>query len=271
MDRTAAIRRRHPSSYNHVHANSILWRRPSKQVSRKTRGALSSSAGGVRGDRKGGSQFAADRRPAVSHIMVACLTAGGGAPTLGRGSGSVAAVASVLSAAAVSAGRQSEEVKQNSLSQAAATGGSSMAPSNNRGGQGCQSVGGRDFCVAVSGGLASVLELVQPLRRVGWAGRDTGSTISMAPELYGAWKKREILRLVRVPSTWRRAGAATPLEGVFEEQKNADDAHNDPTTASSAAEAAVDDIDGEAEEFVVMCEDGWFGWYQSHHRRFEVT
>ena len=51
--------------------------------------------------------------------------------------------------------------------------------------------------------------------------------------------------MARVPPTWRRAVANT-------------------------AEIVEDNVDSEADEFIVMCDGGWFGWYQRHHRRFEV-
>lgn len=220
------------------------------KASRKTRGALSSSIGGARGDPIGGSQFVADRRPGVSHIMVACLPVGRDVQTFGGRGGAVVAAETTGSAV----GSRSEEVRLKVLLQAGAEDGS-MAPHEARAGQDYRSVGGRDFCVVVSGGLASVLELVQPLRHVGWAGRDAVAETAAAAR-HGAGKKREILRMARMPSTWRRAVAIGDC-------KAADDEHS--------AEALVDDVDSEAEEFMVMCEDGWFGWYQSHHRRFEVS
>lgn len=224
------------------------------KVSRKARGALRSSTGGARGDPIGGSQFAADRRPAVSHIMVACLPLSGSAQTFSGSNGAVVAI----STAGSTTGRQPEEIRLKVLLEAGAADGI-MAPSNTGGGNDYRSVGGRDFCVAVSGGLASVLELVQPLRHVGWAGTGTGSKTTPPAALHGVGKTREVLRMMRVPSTWRRAEAAAAA--AIEERKDVDSDHN---------ETVADDVDGEADEFMVMCQDGWFGWYQSHHRRFEV-
>lgn len=229
-----------------------------KKVSRKTRGALSSSTGGARGGRIGGSQFAADRRPGVSHVMTAYLPVGGVAQTFGGGGGGGGAVVAIATAGSA-AGRQPEDSRVKVMLQAGAAGGST-ARRETGGGQDCRGVGGRDFCVAVSGGLASVLELVQPLRHIEWAGRDPGTpAVAVAP--HGAGKKREVLRMARVPPTWRRAEIGVAVDG----RKDGAHDHNDVTAA------AVEDVDGEAEEFMVMCDDGWVGWYQSHHRRFEVS
>lgn len=97
---------------------------------------------------------------------------------------------------------------------------------------------GRDFCVAISGGLVSVLEVVEPLQHVGWVGRET--TTALTTGIYGGGgKKREVARMARVPSVWR------------------------PATA--------EDDDCAADDFMVMCEDGWFGWYHGCHGRFEVS
>lgn len=234
-----------------------------KKVSRKTRGALSSSTGGARVDPIGGSQFSADRRPAVSHIMVACLPVGGGDKTVGDSSGAVMSIAT----AGLAAGRQSGDCKARALLHAGVADGI-LTPREARDGLHHRAVGGRDLCVAVSGGLASVLELVQPLRHVAWAGRDTGSKGNAAAALHGAVRKREIFRMARVPSTWRRAVA-------IEELKDADHNNNNDAAAAAAAEAdaetVVDDVDGEAEEFMVMCQGGWFGWYRRLHGRFEVS
>lgn len=185
--------------------------------------------------------------------MVACLPLGRDAQTFGgSGGGAVTAIVS----AGLTAGRQPEDIKAKALLQAGAVDGS-ISARETRDGRGCGIVGGRDLCVAVSGGLASVLELVQPLRHVGWAGRDAVvSNTAVEAKAYG--KKREVLRMARVPSTWRRAA------GIGEcKDAKAENGHN--------AETVVDDFDGEAEEFMVMCEDGWLGWYQCHHRRFEVS
>lgn len=183
--------------------------------------------------------------------MVACLPVGRNAQTFGGSGGAVVAIASAGS----TAGRQSEDIKVKFLLQAGEADGSSMAARETTGGQESRIVGGRDICVAVSGGLASVLELVQPLRHVGWAGRDTTPSTTFAAAAHG--KRREVLRMARVPSTWRRAAAK------IVDSKHAGNDHN--------AETVVDDVDGESEDFMVMCEDGWFGWYQCHHRRFEVS
>lgn len=203
--------------------------------------------------------------------MLACLPVGGrGAQTLGGSSGGVA---TAIAAAGSVAERQSEDLKANGPLQAG-PGDRKIAPRRTRGGQGHDSsVGGRDFCVAVSGGLASVLELLQPLWHVAWAGRDTRMKKTLAAELHGAGMTREILRMARVPSTWRRAAAAAATVAVaIEERKDTYNNHSAAfAAAASAAETAVENVDGGAEEFVVMCEDGWFGWYQSRHRRFMVS
>eukprot|EP00752_Nemacystus_decipiens_P008616 g7695.t1 len=204
------------------------------EVSRKTRGALSSSISGAKCDPIGGSQFAADRRPGVSHIMVACLPVGHDVQPVAGGSGAI----STITSAGAAAWRQSKDTK------ASAPRHSGAARTADRAGEDSRIVGGRDCCVVVSGGLASVLELVLPLRHVGWAGRDTTPNTTSAGSEHG--KKREVLRMARVPSSWQRA-------------------------ALSIAQTVVDDVDGEAEEFMVMCSGGWLGWYQCHHRRFELA
>ena len=220
-------------------------------MSRKTRGALSSSTGRARADPIGGSQFAADRRPGVSHLMVACLPVGRDVQISGGRGEAVVAVAMSGSAA----GRPSEEVKVK-VSLPAGAEGVGMIRRGARGGQDFGYIGGRDFCVAVSGGLASVMELVHPLRHVGWAGRGTVTEAAPTTAPHGSEKKREILRMSRVPSTWRRAVGIEGCKAVGNDHY---------------AEPLVGDVDGAAGEFMVMCEDGWLGWYQSHHRRFEVS
>jgi len=221
-------------------------------VSRKARGALSASGGGARGDPIGGSQFAADRRPGVSHLMAVFLSAGG------RG------------------GHQEGIAK--SLREATTTGGSVITRAAGGGGGRVSGRGycdGREFCVAVSGGLACVLELVQPLRHVAWAGRDTTAAAALVAALHGTGKKREVLRMTRVHSTWRRAAAAAAAAeysriggdcaGDASEYPNAS-----TVTAAGASGTFGEEAGGEAEDFMVMCEGGWFGWYRNYHCRFEV-
>lgn len=142
---------------------------------------------------------------------------------------------------------------------------------------GNRSSSGRDFCVAVSGGLASVLELVQPLQHIGWAGRDTSPML--AAVLHGIGKTREILRMARVPSAWWRAGAVVKAGQAFSSRPRGESYGEDfagngkhycHAAAAETGTVSQDVDDGEG-GFIVMCEDGWFGWYHSYHRRFEVN
>ncbi len=140
-------------------------------------------------------------------------------------------------------------------------------------GSGRDDCDGRELCVAVSGGLACVLELVQPLRHVAWAGRDITAAAALAAVFHGTGKKREVLRMTRVPLTWGRAAAAAAKGSRmgFDGAGGASDNRNGSTvTAAGTSATAEEEADEEAEDFLVMCDGGWFGWYRSYHRRFEV-
>lgn len=160
------------------------------------------------------------------------------------------------------------------LFEATNTGGSVIPRAAGGGGKGSgrDDCNGREFCVAVAGGLACVLELVHPLRHVAWAGRDTTTAAELAAVYHGAGKKREVHRMTRVPSTWRCVAAAAKDSRMgCDDAGDASDYRNVSTvTAAGTPETAEEEGDGEAEEFMVMCDGGWFGWYRSYHRRFEV-
>ncbi|CAM9177663.1 unnamed protein product, partial [Ectocarpus fasciculatus] len=203
------------------------------EASRKTRSALNTFGSATSGDRLGNSRFAANRRPGVSHIMAIRLSAGEEARVFGSG-------LDARHAGAHTAGRGTSLSRERGAEnfQAPAKGSSWAEANVSATGEGGGGGGGRDFCIAVSGGLVSVLEVVEPLQHVGWVGRET--TTALTAGVYeGGGKKREVARMARVPSVWR------------------------PATA--------EDVDCAADDFMVMCDDGWFGWYHGCHGKFELV
>ncbi|CBN73996.1 hypothetical protein Esi_0009_0188 [Ectocarpus siliculosus] len=203
------------------------------EASRKTRSAHYTSVSATSGDRVGNGRFAANRRPGVSHIMAIRLSAGEEAGVFGSGVDTRRAAADTTGrGTSLCTGKGGENF------QAPAKGSSwaeVIASARGKSGGGGS---GRDFCVAVSGGLISVLEVVEPLQHVGWVGRET--TADLTAGVYGGGgKKREVARMMRVPSVWRSA--------------------------------REEDIDCAADDFMVMCDDGWFGWYHGYHGRFELV
>ena len=177
-------------------------------------------------------------------------------------------------------GHHEEGTAETSLRASATGGGGGVIATATRGGRGGGQDGGgddREFCVAVAGGLACVLELVQPLRHVAWAGRDITVEAAMAAVDHGNRKKREVLRMARVHSTWRGVAAAAAEDSSGGRSWGGGGAggeteHHEFSTAAATSTlgAAGEELDEEAEEFMVMCAGGWLGWYRSYHRRFEV-
>ncbi|CAB1106295.1 unnamed protein product [Ectocarpus sp. CCAP 1310/34] len=200
-------------------------------ASRKTRSAHYPSGSATSGDRVGNGRFAANRRPGVSHIMAIRLSAGEEAGVLGSGVYSRGAAADTTGRGmSPSTGKGGENF------QAPAKGSSwaeVIASARGKSGGGGS---GKDFCVAVSGGLISVLEVVEPLQHVGWVGRETTAALTSGGS---GGKKREVARIARVPSVWRSA--------------------------------REEDVDCAADDLMVMCDDGWFGWYHGYHGRFELV
>lgn len=244
------------------------------KTSRRTRGERSASSSSARPDRIGGSQFAADRKPAISHVMVARLSFGG---EFGVNSSTASSAGQGITAFTGTTARPS----QGELSQAGSTGISAAlraAASGDGGGKCDGSNSGRDFCIAVSGGLASVLELVQPLQHIGWAGRDASATL--AAESHGGGKQMgEVLRMARVPSAWRRTGLEAE-EGqypAFSSRPGGSSYGSDVVSKGeydrivTAAGTVIENADDGAGGFMIMCEGGWFGWYHICHGRFEVS
>lgn len=132
-------------------------------------------------------------------------------------------------------------------------------------------VGSRDFCVAISGGLVSVLEVVVPLWHVGWAGeRSTTSS-----------RDREILRIARTPSRW---GALVPARSEVENNtaprstQRCEDRSGTEESTPRAGSSRGEETNYTAAKrgvhrgsgFIVMCEGGWVGWFHDHHRNLEV-
>lgn len=205
----------------------------SKKASRKTRSAHYTSGSATSGDRVGNGRFAANRRPGVSHIMAIRLSAGEEARVFGSGVDARRAAADTTGrGTSLSTGKGGENF------QAPAKGSSWAEVIVSARGKSGGGGSGRDFCVAVSGGLVSVLEVVEPLQHVGWVGRET--TAALTAGVYGGGgKKREVARMARVPWVWRSA--------------------------------REEDVDCAPDDFMVMCDDGWFGWYHGYHERFEVS
>lgn len=86
--------------------------------------------------------------------------------------------------------------------------------------------------------------------------------------------------MARVPSAWRQAGAfvregqhlassSRPREGSYDGDIVRNGEHDRSAVAAGAP--VVQDVDDGEGGFMVMCEDGWFGWYHSCHRRFKVN
>lgn len=226
------------------------------QLSRKARGTYRASASLSDGRNGGGpseSQFAANRRPGVSHVMTVRLSVSGETHSLGSDT------ETAWPNGAITTPGEARAPKNTSRDKAISAGnpetfGDPISAVNGRSGRGYSTgvSGGRDFCIAVAGGLASVLEVFQPLQHVGWAGRVTepaqaATTVALAEMLHSGGKRREILGMSRVPSAWRRAA-----------------------TAAATAEGQEHIVDNGGDDVVVMCGGGWVGWYHGCHGRFEV-
>lgn len=140
--------------------------------------------------------------------------------------------------------------------------------------------GWKDFCLAVSGGLVSVLEMATPLWHVGWTGAWSGPS----------GPRREILRLIRTPLEWgewlgdvvvREAGTKGP--GLTGEGAGARVKSSRPLMTSSGVGLAtpsnsMTDTTGSSDwtlgadnttGIIALCEGGWIGWYR-WAQRFEV-
>lgn len=131
---------------------------------------------------------------------------------------------------------------------------------------------GKVMCLAVSGGLVSVLEVVEPLCHVGWARALSRRLLD----------KREILRMARIPCWW---GATAQIGGrgvTGKEKLQAKVPDNGGLLVACPANSvtgylAAEDVDsgtivgdGNRAGFLVMNESGWLGWYQGCNREFEV-
>ncbi|CAM9258655.1 unnamed protein product [Ectocarpus sp. 4 AP-2014] len=203
------------------------------EASRKTRSADYTSGSATSGDRVGNGQSAANRRPGLSHIMAIRLSAGKEAGVFDSGVDARRTAPDTAGRGTLlSTGKGGENFPAPAKGSSWAEVIASARGKSGGGGS------GRDFCVAVSGGLISVLEVVEPLQHVGWVGRKT--TAALTAGVYGGGeKKREVARMARVPSVWRSARGK--------------------------------DVDCAADDFMVMCDDGWFGWYHGYHGRFELV
>lgn len=113
--------------------------------------------------------------------------------------------------------------------------------------------GGRDICVAISGGLASVLEAVVPLWHVGWAGNRSTSSSGT----------KNILRMTRSPPEWR--GLQT---GKGDGRSNTS---RGSTPAFEEGNRNATEYDDDGRGFFVMCEGGWLGWYHGCDGNFQVN
>lgn len=103
--------------------------------------------------------------------------------------------------------------------------------------------GTRDVCVAISGGLMSVLEVVAPLWHIGLAGE--GAQESQ--------ERKQVLTMARAPRGWgetalelRALSASTPTYGEREIVLSEEGKAGGNTYSCG---------------FLVMCEGGWIGWY----------
>lgn len=156
----------------------------------------------------------------------------------------------------------------------------SCEPSSAGGGSKDDAVGWKDICVAVSGGLISLLEVVSPLWHVGCA--------SMRPEK--SETGREIQRMMRAPPAWAKGlvGAvkvkgttsATDIGGArggasSRGMRNASTSSGIVVTTPSnsflettdSAERAHDS--GDTPGVLLLCDGGWVGWYRWSYN-FEV-
>ena len=102
----------------------------------------------------------------------------------------------------------------------------------------------KTVCLAISGGLVSVLELVEPL----WQ-------FEKEPV-----KRREVLRMARTPRWWgvggkKKGGAAKRVRGSL---------------AAKTDDHETIEGHGNRAGFVVMSEGGWLGWYHGFYGTFDV-
>lgn len=129
------------------------------------------------------------------------------------------------------------------------------------------------MCLAVSGGLVSVLEVVEPLCYVGWARERSRRFLN----------KREILSMVRTPCWWgalvQTGGqGATGKENLQEKVPDNSGPLVVGTVNSVAGYLAAEGVDSgtilgvdDRAGFLVMSECGWLGWYQGYNGEFEVS
>lgn len=147
--------------------------------------------------------------------------------------------------------------------------------------------GGRDVCIAISGGLISIVEMVVPLWHVGWTGR-----------------RSDVLRMSRTPDFWEsttwpegRAGgggraACDAFDGKYQSVSRRLSLASDGSTGEAGFEAGTapferrrvdalvssaggDEITGgmggnNASGFLFLLEGGGLGWFRSNHHTFEV-
>lgn len=206
--------------------------------------------------RQAGSKM--DRRLSVTHVMVVQLSSCP-APS------SVDAAVGAMSAATGEEHKLTRQDDSGSLLRE--YGGRARTPGNS-------AVYERKFmCLAISGGLVSVLEVVEPLCHVGWA-----RALSR-----GLLDKRDILSMARMPRWWG-ALAQTGGWGVTGKEKFQAKA---PDNSGPLVVGAVDSVGGyhtaegldrrtifgddDRAEFLVMSECGWLGWYQGYNGEFEVS
>lgn len=206
-----------------------------------------------------GSSKVVDRHatPLVSHIMAVCLPTG--PPPFSCGSEAVGSTAAAVPEtrrgneamapdASARAGMFSRstphEVPSAAVKSRTKAGTDGVSRVGDGGGGGGGGGGGtRDICVAISGGLMSVLEVVAPLWHIGLAGE--GAQESQ--------ERKQVLTMARAPCGWGNTAfepgalsASTPTYGEGE------------IVLSGEGKAA-----GNTNScgFLVMCEGGWIGWY----------
>lgn len=142
----------------------------------------------------------------------------------------------------------------------------------------------RELCLAVSGGLISVLEVVAPLWHLHWAGAKSG----------GSDKRRNVLQMMRTPYGW-----GAKIEHALDADSDASvdvDLAEDSTSSETEKEGrvprgmavrpnvtssgvgletpsnSVTDTTTDSDEtrdpgdeagIIVLCDGGWVGWYRS--------